>query len=59
MNLRTISNHLSEVYATGELLQERTLRRIWRVQTEGNRQVRREIEFYNLNAKGRGKSSNK
>lgn len=29
---------------------EVTLRRIWRVQREGNREVRREIEFYDLNA---------
>lgn len=34
----------------GELTPEATLRKIWRVQTEGNREVRREIGFYNLDA---------
>lgn len=46
----TISYHLKEIYDSGELTPEATVRRILRVQTEGNRQVRREIEFYNLDA---------
>lgn len=46
----TVSHHLAEIYASGELREEATLRRILRVQREGNRQVRREIEFYNLDA---------
>lgn len=50
VDLRTVSYHLGEVYASGELQRERTLRRIGRVQTEGAREVRREIEFYNLDA---------
>lgn len=50
VDVRTISYHLREVYASGELSQEATLRKIWRVQPEGNREVRREIEFYNLDA---------
>jgi hypothetical protein len=50
VELPTISYHLKEIYASGELSQEATLRKILRVQTEGNRQVRREIEFYNLDA---------
>lgn len=50
VDVRTVSYHLKEVYASGELSQEATLRKIWRVQTEGNREVRREIEFYNLDA---------
>jgi len=50
VDLRTISYHLSEIYASGELQQDRTLRKNWRVQTEGGRKVRREIEFYNLDA---------
>ncbi|MBM4356175.1 MAG: virulence RhuM family protein, partial [Deltaproteobacteria bacterium] len=48
VDVRTASYHLKEIYATGELAPEATLRRIWRVQTEGTREVRREIEFYNL-----------
>ena len=50
VDLRTISYHLSEIYNSGELTPGATLQRIWRVQTEGNREVRREIEFYNLDA---------
>jgi hypothetical protein len=38
------------IYSSGELSQEATLRKIRRVQTEGNREVAREIEFYNLDA---------
>ena len=50
VDLRTISEHLQNIYATGELTPDRTLRKIRRVQTEGNREVSREIEFYNLDA---------
>ncbi len=50
VDLRTISYHLKEIYASGELAPEGTLRKIWRVQNEGDREVRREIEFYNLDA---------
>jgi hypothetical protein len=50
VDLRTISYHLGEIYASGELAPEATLQKYWRVQTEGNREVRREIEFYNLDA---------
>ena len=50
VDVRTVSYHLTEVYTSGELKPETTLRKIWRVQREGNRDVRREIEFYNLDA---------
>jgi len=50
VDTRTVSYHLKEVYNSGELSADRTLRKIWRVQTEGDREVRREIEFYNLDA---------
>jgi hypothetical protein len=50
VELPTISYHLKEVYASGELTPEATLRKILRVQREGTRKVRREIEFYNLDA---------
>jgi hypothetical protein len=43
--VRTVSDHLKEVYSSGELSPEATLRKIWRVQTEGAREVRREIDF--------------
>jgi len=50
VELPTISYHLKEIYDTGELSREATLRKIRRVQMEGNREVSREIEFYNLDA---------
>jgi hypothetical protein len=50
VELPTVSYHLAEIYTSGELTSEATLRKIRRVQTEGARQVRREIEFYNLDA---------
>jgi hypothetical protein len=50
VDLRTISYHLGEIYASGELSREATLRKIRRVQIEGSREVSREIEFYNLDA---------
>jgi len=45
VDFRTISYHLGQIYASGELQRERTLRKSWRVQTEGDREVRREIEL--------------
>jgi len=48
VEIPTINYHLKEIYGSGELLQEGTLRKNLRVQREGNRDVRREIEFYNL-----------
>ncbi len=50
VEIPTISYHLREIYDSGELSREATLRKIQRVQREGNREVRREIEFYNLDA---------
>ena len=46
----TVSHHLAEIYTSGEFEQEATLGKIRRVQREGDRDVRREIEFYNLDA---------
>ena len=50
VELHTISYHLKEIYSSGELAEEATLRKIRRVQQEGRRDVRREIEYYNLDA---------
>ena len=50
VEIPTINYHLKEIFSSGELIEEATVRKILRVQTEGNRQVRREIEFYNLDA---------
>jgi len=45
-----ISRHLKNIYETGELLQEATVAKFATVQNEGGRQVKRDIEFYNLDA---------
>lgn len=50
VDVRTVSEHLQNICASGELIEQATLRKIRRVQKEGNREVSREIEFYNLDA---------
>ena len=44
----TISRHIKNVYAEGELDQLATVAKIATVQTEGTRQVGRALEYYNL-----------
>jgi hypothetical protein len=44
----TISEHIKNVFEEGELDQNSTVRNFRTVQTEGNRQVERAIDFYNL-----------
>jgi len=46
----TISEHLKNIYAIGELKLVSTVRNFRTVQTEGSRQVQRDLEFYNLDA---------
>lgn len=50
VDVRTVSEHLRNVYASGELSEEATLRKIRMVRTEGNREVAREVSYYNLDA---------
>ncbi|MDP4527725.1 virulence protein RhuM/Fic/DOC family protein [Alkalimonas delamerensis] len=47
-DVRTVSEHIGNVYADGELERETTIRKFRIVRTEGNREVRRQIEHYNL-----------
>ena len=47
---QTISYHMKEVFSSGELPKGATVRKIRTVQTEGEREVTREIEHYNLDA---------
>lgn len=49
-DVRTINEHLQNIFAEGELPSEATIRKIRIVQTEGNREVAREVDFYNLDA---------
>jgi len=44
----TITYHLKEIYKSGELEQDTTTRKIRVVQKEGDRDVTRELDFYNL-----------
>lgn len=46
----TISEHLSNIFLTGELNEESTVRNFRTVQKEGTREVTRDINFYNLDA---------
>ena len=46
----TVTYHLKEIYQSGELEQVSTTRKIRVVQKEGNRDVSRDVDFYNLDA---------
>jgi hypothetical protein len=46
----TINYHLSEVFSSGELEEWATIRKILIVQTEGKREVKRQVKYYNLDA---------
>ncbi len=50
VDVRTINEHLKNIYQSGELQNEATIRKIRIVQKEGNREVSRELDFYNLDA---------
>ena len=45
-----ISRHLKTIFDTGELDRNATVAKNATVQTEGKRQVQRQVEFYNLDA---------
>lgn len=44
----TVSRHIKNIFTEGELKQEVTVAKFATVQTEGIRQVTRDIEYYNL-----------
>ena len=46
----TITYHLKEIYKTAELQLDATTRKIRVVQKEGNRDVARDLDYYNLDA---------
>lgn len=48
VEVNTINYHIKEIYKTQEQSQEATIRNFRIVQTEGKRQVERDVEFYNL-----------
>lgn len=50
VEVHTINYHLKEIFKSGELDESSTIRNFRIVQTEGNREVKREVIFYNLDA---------
>ncbi|MAT54438.1 MAG: cell filamentation protein Fic [Saprospirales bacterium] len=50
VEVQTINYHLKEIFKSGELQEDSTIRKIRIVQTEGSREVSRTVDFYNLDA---------
>ncbi len=50
VDVRTVNEHLKNVYEQGEVTPEATIRKFRIVQTEGKREVGRNVDFYNLDA---------
>ena len=49
-DVRTINEHLVNIFSEGELTREATIRKFRIVRQEGARQVKRDVEHYNLQA---------
>jgi len=47
--VNTINEHIKHIYEDEELDEQATIRKFRIVQNEGNREVSREIDYYNLN----------
>lgn len=47
-DIKTIGKHVNNVFKEGELEKQATVANFATVQTEGNRQVERQVEYYNL-----------
>jgi hypothetical protein len=50
VDVRTVNAHLKNIFNEGELIEDSTIRDSRIVQKEGNREVSREVAFYNLDA---------
>ncbi|TRO82516.1 virulence RhuM family protein [Trichloromonas acetexigens] len=50
VSVPAINQHLKRIFADNELTREATVKQYLIVQTEGSREVRREVEHYNLQA---------
>ncbi len=50
VHTQAITKHLNNIYEEGELQKEATCSKMEQVQAEGNRQVKRQLAFYNLDA---------
>jgi hypothetical protein len=49
-DVRTVNEHVQNIYSERELAREVTIRRFRIVQTEGAREVARKVEFYMMSA---------
>lgn len=50
VSVKTINEHLQNIFESGELEKESTIRKFRIVQIEGSRKVRRNVDHYNLDA---------
>jgi len=50
VDVRTINEHIQNIYNTHELDKTSTIRKFRIVQKEGDRKISREVDFYNLDA---------
>ncbi|MCM1518662.1 MAG: virulence RhuM family protein [Pseudoflavonifractor sp.] len=50
VSVSAINQHLKNIYETGELTPKATIKKNLIVQKEGNREVSRQVDFYNLDA---------
>jgi len=50
VDVRTVNEHLKNIFATGELSKDSTIRNFRIVQKEGSRSVTRDVDFYMLDA---------
>ena len=50
VDVRTISEHLRNIFNSDELEESATIRKIRTVQKEGSREIARELDYYNLDA---------
>ncbi len=50
VDVRTVNEHLKNIFATGELSKDSTIRNFRIVQKEGSRSVTRDVDFYILDA---------
>ena len=50
VDVPAISKHLRNIYETGELEREATISILETVRREGNREVKRKLEYFNLDA---------
>ncbi len=48
VDVRTVNEHIKNIYKTDELTEKATIRKFRIVQTEGQRQIERELNHYNL-----------